>query len=548
MYLIKRDILLINITRLQRSVKMGFDFSVIKKYLGKGLVVIAATVMILGFSQRVEADVGDTEILNPNWSIDIDDFGYSDFLLDRRPGFEGREYLSGEWGAAVGYTKAGVIVKEPTWLTPNFRDPDWTTNSDFSVISFNASIGLNGDGFDIYQSTFGNADIEIVLTSQMINTVTGIAMGTDPASLGGAGSSKISDPYVFKQSYSITNKSGSDITDLKFYQLLHGLHSQDALYDDRNYGGAYGDYQFDTTLNGVSLGWNNITGEYGTHDDVLTMHTNTAPTGDEVGYYGIEGIDDHDSAKPSIGVHLSVEAGSLDGTDAFTPAELWVSGAQEHTLVDIADGETAIHDILLSINSADDILPWRPGEDFSNPILPDDVGVGLDGEDAWVFWFGAPDGKMTFIDPEVAIGYDYYHGDPFNIAFDLEGMPYSPYNSEQNFQSVLLPDMGDGLYDLYLFDTLTDEWVFEAIVKAGVEYYFGLGGVDRFRILGIEESAGLDPTDPTVFITGLTLVIPGTIEVTMQSITAATVPEPSTYLLLGSGIAGLIVWRRRRKG
>ncbi|MEE9543466.1 MAG: PEP_CTERM-anchored TLD domain-containing protein [Thermodesulfobacteriota bacterium] len=29
---------------------------------------------------------------------------------------------------------------------------------------------------------------------------------------------------------------------------------------------------------------------------------------------------------------------------------------------------------------------------------------------------------------------------------------------------------------------------------------------------------------------------------------AATVPEPSTYLLLGSGILGLAVWRRRRKG
>jgi len=28
---------------------------------------------------------------------------------------------------------------------------------------------------------------------------------------------------------------------------------------------------------------------------------------------------------------------------------------------------------------------------------------------------------------------------------------------------------------------------------------------------------------------------------------SAVVPEPSTYLLLGSGIAGLIVWRRKRK-
>ncbi len=47
------------------------------------------------------------------------------------------------------------------------------------------------------------------------------------------------------------------------------------------------------------------------------------------------------------------------------------------------------------------------------------------------------------------------------------------------------------------------------------------------------------------------LSVPGQWVVTYDSIVvrdvASVVPEPSTYLLLGSGLAGLIVWRRKRK-
>ena len=46
-----------------------------------------------------------------------------DFLLDNTPGFEGREYLSGEWGAAVGYRLASGSLVTPQWLEPNFAYP-----------------------------------------------------------------------------------------------------------------------------------------------------------------------------------------------------------------------------------------------------------------------------------------------------------------------------------------------------------------------------------------------------------------------------------------
>jgi PEP-CTERM motif len=135
--------------------------------------------------------------------------------------------------------------------------------------------------------------------------------------------------------------------------------------------------------------------------------------------------------------------------------------------------------------------------------------------------------SVMFIDPFVAVGYDYAIG---------EGDP--------NFASVLLPTgIGDNLFDLFVWNGT--DFVDSGInLLGGDQYFFGGLGVDRFSIRGIETSAALDPDNVTAFITGLTFMRAGNFTGTMTPITVevAAVPEPSTALLFlasALGLAGL---------
>ncbi len=300
---------------------------------------------------------GSMQLDNPNWNITLTDFGYSDFLLDNTPGFEGREYLSGEWGSAVGYTRSGNTV-DPKWMEPNFLFPDWKTNSDFTVVQGIHLIGSNLDGLPIAQSVISNGDLEITLRFEMVDTVTGTPMGVKPASAAGAPASVNSNRYVMNETFTVKNISGVQITNVQLFHLLHGFISQRGQFDNRSYVGKLREYQYDMTMSGVDAsaagGQSSTVGL----EDLIGFHSKVAPSAFEIGHYGIEnnGIDDHSVGKPSDGVHLSIEDNWTNGPylarknrDTFAPADRWISGAQRWELGTIAPGQSVNFDIVLSL-------------------------------------------------------------------------------------------------------------------------------------------------------------------------------------------------------
>ena len=110
--------------------------------------------------------------------------------------------------------------------------------------------------------------------------------------------------------------------------------------------------------------------------------------------------------------------------------------------------------------------------------------------------------QLVFIDPLVAIGYEYEIGD-----------------GDPNFASVLLPEAGDNVFILE-FDN--GSGTFTETVIAGNEFAFPAGGVDKFTVLDIEPEAALDPNAVTAFITGLTFTGTGQFTGTMTPITFNT--------------------------
>lgn len=317
------------------------------------LVLLAAT---LG-APLMSSGQGALTLANPNWNITLTDFGYSDFLLDNTPGFEGREYLSGEWGAAVAYTTGGT-ASPPRWLEPQFVFPDWATNSNFTVVSPISQTGLNADGLPIAQSIISNSQVQITLRFEMLDTVTGTPMGTKAASATGAATFLKSNRYVMKQTATIKNISGASITGLQFFQLLHGLSSQRGVFDNRAHAGALSEYRHDTTLAGIDPWSASINTSASGLEDYIALHAINAPGAHEVGAYGIEGngVDAHGIGKPSDGVHLSIENNwstapysTRQGRDFFQPAQRWVSGAQRWDLGSLAANQSASVDLLLSI-------------------------------------------------------------------------------------------------------------------------------------------------------------------------------------------------------
>ena len=151
------------------------------------------------------------------------------------------------------------------------------------------------------------------------------------------------------------------------------------------------------------------------------------------------------------------------------------------------------------------------------------------GEDGFDFDFNVQIDEVVFVDPPVAVGYEY------------------TVNSGPNFASVLVPAAlagGDDSFELLLagFGSF--------VLDAGVTFdllTLDAAGFSSFIIQGIDVNENLDPANATAFVTGLGFVSAGAVQLSQNPITVnvpSGVPVPGTISLLVFGLVGLRRYRR----
>lgn len=165
------------------------------------------------------------------------------------------------------------------------------------------------------------------------------------------------------------------------------------------------------------------------------------------------------------------------------------------------------------------------GQSVGSPLLPSIVNP----DGSYQFDFGIVLGQRIFIDPVVAVGYEYR------------------VQSGPNILTALFPSVAgdvDGYFVYSLLGSLL------GTVNPGDVFNFEAGGVDGFRLEGIDVGAGLDPANTQAFSTGLTFVSAGQVSMTQTPLTFNTgnsVPEPSTVMLMFLALVGLGLMQSKRQ-
>jgi hypothetical protein len=214
----------------------------ITKLRYRWILIVLTVFYIHALTQVIEAAVpsdGPLWMSNPYWKAGImgdyeypgfDAAGYSDKLywgLSPRHAVTGyHEMLSGEWAAAIYYDG----LSEAMWLTDYFRFPYWTTNSNFFIWDAPNQWDNPSNpvvGYDTGHSSIRNGQVEIDLDYEIVDLGAQgpNGEGGSPMAFGtfqGRPAYVRSERYVLLQTYTIANITANPLTNLEFYQMLHG--------------------------------------------------------------------------------------------------------------------------------------------------------------------------------------------------------------------------------------------------------------------------------------------------------------------------------------
>lgn len=209
-----------------------------------------------------------------------------------------------------------------------------------------------------------------------------------------------------------------------------------------------------------------------------------------------------------------------DGENFFT-----LPGSRTAAVLDLADTSNVSNETpglwLFNIRNGEISDGSTPETALVPTIVTDSGGYQFD--------FMVEENQRVFIDPLVAVGYDYEVLSGPNILSAL---------------FPILPNQADP-YLLYLLDGTFLDSVF-----GGQVFNFGGGGVNGFRLRGIDLGNGLDPGNSQAFVTGLTFAVgAGTTQISMLQTPVSVetgVPEPATWMMLILGFGGVGAAMRRR--
>ena len=277
----------------------------------------------------------------PIWEIYLDDYGYSDYLGYTHHGVPSHEMLSGEWAAAIKYSGIETWPKA-IWLTHNFICPDWTTNSNFAVITAMGPTGVPNQVSSVIQNT----EVQIRIVATMYCSQTAMGITPDP----NTGNFVVSDSCFMVQDYVIKNISGEPIDSLYFCQFLHG-HPGD------NYGpivtGVYDsdfypivdpefpnsqNYHYDITQ------WSDTTWDDIGYREYVGFGAIEQPTTYDNWHYRSPGCA---GGRPADGLHVRQEDNNLQNVSYWGPDQ--TAGAEEWHFGTLPYGDSVTVSVLLSV-------------------------------------------------------------------------------------------------------------------------------------------------------------------------------------------------------